>query len=185
MSVAIVGVMVVSATATFGSIARARRVQVESRLGTLLAQQLMTEILQQPFARSSGVFGAVAGQTRSIFDSVDAYDGYSASPPVSQGGTTLTDYANWTESVAVTYADLTTLAASGSATTLKKVTVTVTSPGGKPYVLIGMRSKLNTIEQVPSAQTTYVTGVAVSVQGASPTRTVYGGAHPMNLTSSQ
>ena len=187
MSVAIVGILVVASTATLGAIARARQVQVESRLGTLLAQQLMGEILQQPFQRagSAPVFGAVAGQARSAFDAVDAYDGYTATPPVSQAGTAMTDYPGWTQTVAVAYADQSTLAATTTAGTLKRVTVTVTAPDKTPYTLIGLRSKYTVGEQTPAAQTTFVTGVSVSLQIASPTKTVYAGAHPLNVTSSQ
>lgn len=87
LSVAIVGILLVASTATFGSIAQARKSQVESRAAFLLAQQLMTEIMQCYFRQqgTNPVFGPQAGQTRPTFNYVDAYNGYTASPPTSQG----------------------------------------------------------------------------------------------------
>src|ERR1019366_1177529 len=67
LSVAIVGILLVVSTGTFGSIARSRKQQVESRMAYLLAQQLMTEIMQCYFQQqgSNPAFGPVAGQPRS------------------------------------------------------------------------------------------------------------------------
>src|ERR1700722_14635463 len=77
LSVAIVAILLVTSTGTFGSIARARKLQVESRMAYLLAQQLMAEIMQSYFQQqgSNPTFGPVAGQTRSSFTYVDAYNG--------------------------------------------------------------------------------------------------------------
>jgi hypothetical protein len=123
--------------------------------------------------------------TRSTFDYVDAYHGYAASPPLSASGTALTDYAGWSEQVSVSYVDVANPANAAAASTLKKIVVTITAPSKKTYTLTGLRSKFGVYEDVPRAQTTYVTGVAVSLKAASPAKTVYGGAHPLNVATSQ
>ena len=187
LSVVIVGVLLVVSTGTFGSIARARRQQVESRLAYMLAQQLTTEVMQGYFQQpgSNPVFGPVAGQTRASFNYVDAYNGYSACPPVNQTGTTLTGYSGWIESVAVSFVNPTAPTVANSGSTLKLITVTVTAPSGKTYLMFGLRSQFGAYEAVPPSQTNYITGVAISLQGAAPATAVNTTAHPLNITSSQ
>ena len=188
LSVAIVGVLCVSSVAVFGTIGRTRFSQSESRLGTLLAQQLMTEIMQEPFQQAGPTpgFGPRSGQTRATFDAVDCYDGYTAGPPASGAGTALTDYAGWTQASKVVFvAPASPDTATAATTTLKRITVTLTSPMGRSYALVGWRSKFGPYEATPSAVTTYVTGVTVSVQSAMPTKSVQTGAHPLNVITSQ
>lgn len=186
LSIVIVGVLLVASTGTFGAIARARKIQVEGRLAYLLGQQLMTEIMQGYFQQqaTNPIFGPAPGLTRATFNYVDAYNGYSASPPTSQSGVILSDYAGWSESVAVSYVDPNTLN-TVSSSTLKQITVTVTAPSGKSYLLVGLRSKYGAYETVPTAQTNYITGVSISLQGASPAKTICTGAHPLNISTSQ
>lgn len=188
-AVVVVGVMAVASTAVFGSVARARFSQQEGRLGTLLAQQLMTEILAEPFQQpgASPGFGPRSGQTRATYDAVDCYNGYSASPPVSMAGTVLPGYTGWKQQAAVTFVTpASPNTATGTTTTLKRVTVTVTAPSGRTYTQVGWRSKFGAYEQLtPSTLTTYVTGVSVTVQGDSPTKPVQTGAHPLNITTTQ
>lgn len=187
LSVAIVGVLLVASTATFSSIAKARKSQVESRLAYLLGQQLMAEVSQCYFQQqaTTPVFGPQAGQTRSQFDYVDAYDGYTASPPVSKAGAALADYSGWTQAVSVAYVDPSHPNTTASSSTLKRIIVTITAPSGRQYSLTGLRSKYGPYEAQPSVQTTYITGVTVSVLGASPSVTANTGAHPLNITTSQ
>lgn len=188
ISVAVVGVLLVSSTAVFSSITRNRQTQTESRLGMLLAQQLMTEVMQTPF-QQPGItppFGPQGGQTRATsFVAVDCYDGYSASPPVEQNGTAMPDYSGWTQQVAVAFVNPNQPDTTVSSSTLKRITVTVTAPTKKTYTLVGWRSKFGTYELAPAVQTRYLTGMSVKVQGASPARTVYSSAHPLNITTSQ
>ena len=188
LSVVVVGVLTVASTGVFGTIARARYSQTESRLGTLLAQQLMTEALQQPFQQPGTTpgFGPRSGQARPAYDAVDCYNGYTASPPASAAGAALAGYTGWTQSAAVSFVSpASPMTNTNTTTTLKKVTVTVTSPSGRPFTLVGWRSKFGAYEQTPLTVTTYVTGVAVTVQGASPTKAVQTGAHPLNIVTTQ
>jgi type II secretory pathway pseudopilin PulG len=188
LSVAIVGILLVTSTATFGSIARARKSQIEGRMAYLIAQQLMAEILQCYFQQqvSNPTFGPVAGQTRPNFTYVDAYNGYSASPPTSRAGVAVAGYSGWTESVSVGFVNPAspTSIVTGP-TTLKQVTITVTAPSGKSYTQVGLRSSFGAYELVPATQTNFITGVAVTLQGASPSTAVSTGAHPLNVSTSQ
>ena len=188
LSVAIVAVLSVSSVAAFGAIARSRYSQSESRLGTLLAQQLMAEVMQEPFQQPGPTpgFGPRGGQTRATFDAVDCYDGYVAGPPVSGANAVLTGYAGWTQKVKVTFVTPASPdTATGATTTLKRITVTTIAPSGREYALVGWRSKFGPYEATPSTLTTYVTGVAVTVQGVSPTKAVQTGAHPLNIVTTQ
>jgi prepilin-type N-terminal cleavage/methylation domain-containing protein len=188
LSVAVVGILLVASTATFGSLGRARQSQIESRMAYLLAQQLMAEILQCYYQQqgSNPTFGPVGGQTRATFNYVDAYNGYSASPPTSQAGSSLNGYTGWAESVSVGYVSpaAPTSVVTGP-TTLKQITVVVTAPSGKTYTQVGLRSSLGAYELVPTAQTNFITGVAVTLQGASPSTAINTGAHPLNISASQ
>lgn len=153
LSVAVVGILLVASTATFGTLGRARQSQIESRMAYLLAQQLMSEIMQCYFQQqgSNPTFGPVGGQTRAMFNYVDAYNGYSAKPPTSQAGTALSGYTGWTESVSVGYVNPASPSTVVSVpTTLKQITVVVTAPSGKSYTQVGLRSSFGAYELVPS-----------------------------------
>jgi prepilin-type N-terminal cleavage/methylation domain-containing protein len=188
LSVAIVGVLLVTAMGVFGGLARSRGVQTESRLATLLAQQLMTEIMQTSFQQpgTTPPFGPQSGQTRSgSFTAVDCYNGYTASPPVEQDGAAMVEYAGWSETAAVAFVSPGQPDTTVTSSTLKRITVTVTAPSKKTYTLVGWRSKFGAYELTPSSQTTYLTGVAVKLQAPTAPLTVYSGAHPLNVTTSQ
>ena len=72
-----------------------------------LADELMSEIVQQPYSDPDGsaVFGRESGESptpRSAFDDVDDYDGWNASPPQYRDGTTIPDRTNWRQRVVIT-----------------------------------------------------------------------------------
>jgi Tfp pilus assembly protein PilV len=187
VSIVIVGVLLVASTRAFTAIAASRRIQVERREACMLGQQLMGEILQQYFqAPGTGTaFGPQPGQTRAMFTDVDQYNGYSASPPTTHAGAALSDYTGWSCSVAVAYVNPSNPAQTATSSTLKKVTVTVTAPSGKQYVLNGLRSPYGPYELMPPTPTNYLPGVGVTLQGASPGKTIVTNARPLNITTSQ
>ena len=187
LCVVIVGVLLVASTRTFGSLAQARRLRLESRLANMLAQQLLTEAEQVPFqnAPTNPTFGPTPGQLRATFAAVDAYNGYTASPPTDHSGTALAGYNGWTEAAAVAFVDPANPNTVVSTSNLKRVIVTVTAPSRKTYALVGLRSAFGAYELQPTSLTNYVTGVSVAVQGASPATAVDTGAHPLNISSSQ
>jgi MSHA pilin protein MshD len=186
-AVAIVGILLAASAGALSAIARIQRIQLERRGAYALAEQLMGEIVQQYFSDQNNppVFGPEAGETRPIFDDVDDYNGYSASPPVQKNGAAMPGYAGWTESVAVAYVDPNNPANTLSSSTLKRITVTISSASGKQYSLVGLRSQYGPYEAQPLTQTNYVTGVGVSVQTATAGTTVYTNAHPLNESTSQ
>ncbi len=72
-----------------------------------LADELMSEILQQPYSDPDGTnqFGRESGESsspRSAFDDVDDYDGWSVSPPQYSDGTTIPNRTGWRQRVSVT-----------------------------------------------------------------------------------
>lgn len=106
ISTVIVAVMLVAALNTVGV---SRTTQLKAALvgrGQLLAEALMAEILQQSYQEPTDTvaFGLETGETatiRSAYDDVDDYQGWSATPPTAKDGTTLTNSANWKQTVTV------------------------------------------------------------------------------------
>lgn len=73
-----------------------------------LADDLMSEILMQPYSDSDGspTFGHESGEStniRSACDDVDDYDGWNAKPPQYRDGTVIPDRTDWRQRVAVSY----------------------------------------------------------------------------------
>ena len=102
-----------------------------------VAQSLLEEILLKDYAKPSGssVIGFSAGGSRALFDCVDDYNSYTASPVVDVLGSPVAELSNYSISPAVavvTSTDLTGVVA-------KKITVSVNGPGGS-LSLTGYRS---------------------------------------------
>lgn len=110
IATALVAVMFVAALNT---VAASRLTQHRASLvsqGRLLAESLMSEILMQNYQEPDGapVFGRESGEsatTRAVYDDVDDYHGWSASPPVARDGTPLTNATDWTRTVRVEWVD--------------------------------------------------------------------------------
>jgi MSHA pilin protein MshD len=187
ISVAIVGILMATSLTSMGEIAKSRRIQSERRSGFELAQQLMTEIRSQYFQDPGGspVFGPEPGETRATFDDVDDYNGYTETPPALKTGTALTDFTGWTRSVVVCYVDPANPTTAIASSTLKQITVTVTSPGQKKYILTAWRSQYGAYESTPPTLATYVTWAGVDLNAGSTPRTIHTGARPLNETASQ
>ncbi len=110
ISTVIVAVMFVAALNTVGA---SRLTQYRASLvsrGRLLAESLMSEILQQDYQEPDEVpaFGRESGElatTRAAYDDVDDYHGWSASPPVGKDGTPLTNTTGWVRTAQVQWVD--------------------------------------------------------------------------------
>lgn len=105
IAAAIVGLMLVVALNTVGASRVGHYKIAERSLGHCLGQALMAEILQQAYedpALPPGSFfsKAVTGD-RSLYDDVDDYDGWSASPPQNKDGTVMQGLPGWSRSVSV------------------------------------------------------------------------------------
>lgn len=137
ISSAIISVMLVAALqAVAASRVSMRRLGDHSR-GALLAQDLMTEILAQSYCDGAfglGSFGinateAAAGN-RSLYDDVDDYDDWVASPPEYQDGTPIPETTGFERRVRVDWVQPDDLSqTSGSETGIKRIIVTVSLDG--------------------------------------------------------
>jgi type II secretory pathway pseudopilin PulG len=187
LSVAIVGILVAASAGTFGAIARAGRQQTERQQGYMLAQQLMSEILQTCFTdpSSNPPSGPTNGGPRTYYNGVMDYNNFSETTPTLRDGTVLRDYTGWNRVVAVVSVDPSAPANGLANSSLVRIRAAVTSPSGKKYVLVGLRSKFGEYETAPMQQTNLVTGVSIGVQSASSGKSIYTNSHPLNVSSSQ
>jgi len=187
ISMLIVAIMAVAALRTVGSSAVARQTQAAQCRGPALARQLMAEILPNHYAEPDETpqFGTETGESsssRSNYDDVDDYNGWSSTPPAANDATAMSDLSGWTRSVTVRYVDpdnLTTVV--GSDQGLKRITVTVTDPRGRESVLTALRSSHGVYDHPPAADTTYVSWIGLELQiGDDKETRVITGANPAN-----
>src|SRR5690349_18095656 len=107
MSILIVGVMYVAALNTLGASRVSQATIADQRRGHELAQQLLVEIVALPYAdptTGTTTFGPEAGESttsRSLFDDIDDYNGWSETPPKLKDGTTISNLTNWSRRVTV------------------------------------------------------------------------------------
>lgn len=132
ISTVVVGVMMAAALTAVGRTGLSRRMMIDQQIGDGLAQDLMAEILtasyMEPGLTSSTIGPGATELTgdRSLFDDVDDYDGWSASPPQWPDGTVISDRQRWRRSVEVVFARLDSPATTSSSDQgLKRITVTV------------------------------------------------------------
>ncbi len=189
MAVVIVSSVLVAALGTLGAISRARVIQVERAAAVHLGEQLLAEIVQCYFEEPGGsaALGADAGETaRNLYDDVDDYEGWEITPPTQRDGAAMTEYAGWKVSIRVGYARVSDpFVTEITATDLKRIKVTVTTAGGASFDLYGLRTKNGAYEQLPTVTTSYLTFGGVSAKVGERGRTIYGGSHPLNVTTSQ
>ena len=134
ISIVVVGVMLVAALNTVAAARLTEQKTGERTRGLLLAEDLMSEILRQHYEDpdlAPGSFGLggdeVGDGSRALWEDVDDYDGWSASPPQQKDGTELVDFKGWTRSVVVRWADPNDLSQKPlSDAGVKWITVTVT-----------------------------------------------------------
>ena len=189
MAVLIVSGVLVASLGTFGAIARARQGHVDRAAASALAERLLAEVVQSRFQEPSGAtaLGPDAGETsRAAFDDVDDYDNWQASPPRGRDGSTFDGYAGWKLKVKVRHVlPGDPNAESSTPTGLKRVRVTVGTPGGIEHEMFALRSSGGAYEQVPAGAVNYLTWAGVTVRVGEGGRAVHGGAHPLNVTTSQ
>jgi prepilin-type N-terminal cleavage/methylation domain-containing protein len=194
MAVVIVSGVLVAALGTFGAIGKARKNQVDRTAACALANELLAEVMQSRFkdpnnsGNSMGLDSGEGETVRSTFDDVDDYDGYTSTPPKTRDGTILSEYTGWTRSVevkGVLPAQPTTPIPAGGQQVLKYITVRVTTSGGVNVTVRGLRGVDGQYEQLPTSTVNYLTWTGVSAKVGTTGKTVYGAAHPLNLTTSQ
>jgi len=131
ISIVIVGTMVVAGLSAVGASARVQQRMTDSGRGFMLAQQLMSEIMQQSYeepvdTRAFGRELTEGAASRANYDDVDDYYDWSASPPENKDGTAISGLDDWSRSVVVEWVSAGDLSlVSGSDTGVKRITVTV------------------------------------------------------------
>ena len=148
VSIAIIGVMLVAALNTVGAAQSTRKKMGDRARGMTLAQELMSEILAQNYEDpdyGAGSFGLAAEEvgdgSRALWEDVDDYDGWSASPPQKKDGTVLSNFTGWGRTVEVKWVSPTdSSSVSGSDTRVKRVTITVTYESMPVVELVALRT---------------------------------------------
>jgi type II secretory pathway pseudopilin PulG len=178
VSAGIVGVMLVASVNLLSSAARTRVADGNRRTAGLLAQQLMSEILTQPYKDESLLnltFGPELGENlRTDFDDVDDYKNYMERPPKDHNGLLMTGYDLWKRKVKVTWVSPDTLSESLLDTGLVRVEVTVIDPRGVETTVSALRSERAVPADAQPSGTTWLqfTDVELEVGGDAPRRSV-------------
>lgn len=134
ISVAIVAILLVVAINTVGA---SNATQYRTSLNATadqLAQGLLDDILQLPFEdpNITPLFGTELGEaalSKTNYDDVDDFNGWSESPPQDRAGNAMTELSGWTRSVKVDWVLTSNATVSLVDTGLKRVTVTVSRNG--------------------------------------------------------
>jgi Tfp pilus assembly protein PilV len=138
------GAFVASLNAISGARA-SQAIAAQQRLGLVLAEDLMAEILSQPYKESTLLgleFGENTGD-RSNFDDIDDYKGWTSTPPTDVNGNVIEGTTGYTRKVQVNYVRLwspteTTLSDQG----MLRIIVTVTRGGKEVARLTSYRSDI-------------------------------------------
>ncbi len=146
VAMVIVSVMLVAALNTVGAARTGQRKMSDRARGMLLAQALMSEILQQDYQEpvDTPLFGRESSESagdRAAYDDVDDYDGWTAMPLEYKDGSEMPNLTEWERTVSVVWADLNDLTQqSVSDTGVKRITVTVQRNGTTLAELVGIRT---------------------------------------------
>ncbi len=149
VSIVVVSTMVVGALNCVGT-ARTNELRlIERERAVALAEGLMCEILRQAYADPTGgpqTFGIGSDENtgnRSLFEDVDDYDGWDASPPQYKDGTVIPGCNDYEQVVHVAWVDPGDLASvAGSNTGIKRIQVVIKHAGAVVITLTGYRSEL-------------------------------------------
>ena len=132
ISILVVGVMFVASMSVLSQSRLSRFISADALQGQLLADALMSEILQQSYQEpvvefsSLGVDVSEDPEVRTMWNDVDDYEGWTASPPQDKYGVAMTGLSGWTRSVEVSYVNPNNLRTPvGSNTGIKIIVVTV------------------------------------------------------------
>lgn len=156
ISIAIVATLLLAAIQTVGASRSTQQRIAERTTALLLAEDLVTEIVQQHYEDPAlpGSFGVGADEAtgdRSLFEDVDDYDGWSASPPEHKDGTPFGGLDGWERTVDVEWMNPTLTATDASDTGIKRIVVRVFRNGAELAVLTALRSRAISFipEEVP------------------------------------
>lgn len=117
-----VGVLLVAALNSVAGARRAQQIGGQRQQGHLLAEALLAEIAALPYedaADSPGPPGPSPGEvgaSRALFNDMNDYTGWTASPPQRKDGTPIPSTTDWSESVTIAYLNAATYAPTGTNT---------------------------------------------------------------------
>ncbi|RPJ80583.1 MAG: type II secretion system protein [Acidobacteria bacterium] len=146
ISTVIVAVMFVAALNTVGAARVAQHRAALMGRGRMFAELLLVEILQWDYQEpgSTRVFGREAGESntsRTAYDDVDDYHGWTESSPAAPDGTALPNSANWSRTVTVEWVDpLNPHQVSGAETGVKRITVVAAFRNVPQATVIALRT---------------------------------------------
>lgn len=149
----IISTMLVAALNAVGASATTQQKLTQGNQALLLAQDLLSEIMQQRYEDADygpGSFGLGADEvgngSRALWEDVDDYDGWTASPPQAKDGTPLDGFSRWGRAVQVDWVDPDDLSdVDGSDTGAKRIIVTVTYDGQEVLELTAVRTRGSTL----------------------------------------
>jgi PKD repeat protein len=150
-----VGFLLVAALSSAGGSLRMTQGIDDRGRAQRLAGDLMNEILLESYQEPDGSIslGLDPGENtgnRAVFDDVDDYSNWNASPPTDPYGNILPGLTGWTQTVSVAWANPTTLGSTTSTNTgLKKMTVTISKNGIQLASIVGYRS-IAWVDTIPS-----------------------------------
>ena len=175
----LVGVIVVGSIVMLEASVRSQTAAADLLAGPSLADSLLAEVQSMAYEDPEQAGSAIGPDMidleihRHLFDDVDDYDGWMATPPRARDGTPFTEYAAWRREVEVNWAS----PASGDEwaageTGLKRIVVTVTAPDGTTTTRFGLRSRNGALEQAPEEDRDVVTMVETSLAIGASSNTV-------------
>jgi hypothetical protein len=146
---AIIATSVAASLRAFGSYAAGRRNFEERAVAIELANQLMADIIQLPFAEAGataiGIDASELSSSRATFDDIDDYHNWNVSPPRDRSNAQMTGFEDYRQEVQVVL-DTTIPNPSGgtwTAGTFKRITVKVSRNAKLLATLVTVRSRNN------------------------------------------
>lgn len=111
ISTVIIAFVMVGALTSIQKTGLFRRITADQQVGFLMAQQLMVEIQCYPYADPTDPWSAIigpeadeiAGGTRSKYDDIDDYNGWTEQPPKLPDGTAIANRTSWYRTVTVQF----------------------------------------------------------------------------------
>lgn len=172
ISTLLVGVLMVAALRTVESSLMTWQSAAGSGEASALGSQILNEVLALRYEDTGTApdFGLETGENtgnRSLFDDVDDYDGWTASPPQDRAGNALPGFAGWSREVEIKKLDATThavLAPTAPDQGLRQICVTVTPPSGDEITVVAWRSSAAGTQQPLGVDQTIVTWVGCDLQ---------------------
>lgn len=167
---ALVGVLLIGAVHTVGGTAQSQMLQNHHREGHILAQELVSEIMQLQYEDPDdpplwGTEGSESRTTRADFDDVDDYDGWTSSTIQDKAGNVRAEYVGWTRTARLEYVHAQTLAGMGKTTDtgVKGIRVSVIAPNGDTYTFDAMRARASVLDYQYEYERTFESWIGIDL----------------------